>query len=652
LEATNYLGVVNGDMLAYDSVAQKRYEINAGTMISSQDVGHCVQDTDAAYSLGLTDDFIITGASTGSDHASFWNVNVGAVFLIESDFTPYYHTVNDTVANLYPNFATDLTKAALGSLAAMAIPIQACFTSAPVLTAVAGELQVNLSWTSVTGASSYRVFRSTQGCQGQWFEQTSTTGLSWTDTNVVGGATYYYYVEAVASDGFCVSNMSNCQTITVPLCTNCAAYHSASNILVGNPIGGDNDANPDNCETVTARVTVDNIGAAIAQNVQINITSTNNFISITTPMPIVISSIPVGNSANTQFIYTVGTGSNKATCMQTGTFSISVLAQGQSSPDIKSFTFTHEVDSATGNKTYAFEPATGLEGWTVSSGTWALSSTRVNTGGSTRSVHSSQSQANVCDVMTSPTIMPAPGFSSTLTIPNWYATEQSSPWYDRANVHIIDVDAGNTRTLVSPASGKLYKTGTYSSGSCSIGTEAGWAGNATADRTWGNSVFNLGTTYAGKNIKIEVRYYTDGSVQWEGVYVDDISITNIITTACDAYSDTCVVTNPPGRVTNTLYVAKTGTNLNMTWTVPVSPCVTASYGIYRGNLPWSGYNHASMSCTVTTNSYTAASGTGSYYFLVVAQNNSKEGSYGKDSAGAERPAASSPCLTQEISTCN
>jgi len=447
--------------------------------------------------------------------------------------------------------------------------------------------------------------------------------------------------------------MSNCATAVPQAPLYWAAYRTNTNIIVGNPANGDGDAYPDNCETATSQVTIENLGSLVAANTQVTITPVSNFMTVTTTMPINAGNIPVGGTANVQFSYTCGTGANQATCMQTGTFNISVQAQGQTTPDQKTFGFMHEVDVTTGTKTWAFEPATGLEGWTVTSGTWALSTKRVNTGGSTRSVHSSELLVSQCDVMSSPTVLLAPAVSSTLTVPNWFATEQYTPWYDRANVHIIDVDAGNTRTLVSPASGKLYKTGTYSNDStCSMGTEAGWAGNATADMTWGNSVFNLGTTWAGKNIKVEVRYYTDTVTSLEGVYVDDITLTNVRTQACDAYSNTCPTSDRPGRVLNTLTVAKSGTNLNLAWTAPGGTCAPTGYGLYRGTLPWTAYNHASVSCSITTTSTSTAAGAGSYYYLIVPSTTTAEGSYGTASSGTQIPVGTTPCrTTQDINAC-
>ena len=60
--------------------------------------------------------------------------------------------------------------------------------------------QVTVTWTAVTGATSYNVYRSTtQGSQGTLLGSSATTNF--VDGTVVGGTTYYYQVAAVNSAG-------------------------------------------------------------------------------------------------------------------------------------------------------------------------------------------------------------------------------------------------------------------------------------------------------------------------------------------------------------------------------------------------------------------------------------------------------------------
>ncbi|MGE5403500.1 MAG: fibronectin type III domain-containing protein [Candidatus Saccharibacteria bacterium] len=75
-------------------------------------------------------------------------------------------------------------------------------TPAPTnLSATAGNAQISLSWDAVTGATSYKVKRSTtQG--GPYAEIASNvTATNYLDTGLTNGTTYYYVVTAVNSGG-------------------------------------------------------------------------------------------------------------------------------------------------------------------------------------------------------------------------------------------------------------------------------------------------------------------------------------------------------------------------------------------------------------------------------------------------------------------
>ena len=102
-----------------------------------------------------------------------------------------------------------------------------------------------------------------------------------------------------------------------------------------------------------------------------------------------------------------------------------------------------------------------------------------------------------------------------------------------------------------------------------------------------------------------------------------------------------------------LTINKSGDDLIIGWGAPGGSCLTENYGLYRGTLPWTEYNHTSIICsTGGSTSVIVLSDLGSYYYLAVAQNSSKEGSYGDDSSDVQRPPAYVPCLIQDIGTCN
>jgi len=527
-------------------------------------------------------------------------------------------------------------------------------TTAPTLTATPGNNSVSLSWNAVPGSTQYHIFR-TEGplatnCDFGKIKLASTSSTSFTDTQALNNFTFYYQVMPVGSNTACLGPLSNCVNATPIPCSSCAAYLSGSAKVI-NITGDDSDEYMDNCEAAKVQVSIQNIGTGIAQNVSVDITSPNPFITITTQMPIYVGNIPVGETANTTFEFTIGQGASKATCQQSGTFNISVQATGQEPAATDSFGFTYEVDLFDDNKVYSFEPETGLEGWTVTGGTWQLSTERYNPGGSTASVHSSANTNLQCDYFLSPELEATN--TTQLIIPNWYDIEpqSGSTWYDRANVWIVQ---GANKTLVNPSSGKLYQTGNFYNWSyCDMGTNPGWAGRTTGN-FWGDSTFSLGS-FEGQKFRIEIRYMTDDLTSYEGIYVDDIRVNNVKLEGCDQQSDSCVGANPPGKVSNSLTISKSGVNLILTWTAPDGTCNTNAYGVYRGSLPINGsYTHSFLNCSVSETTYTDTDATGSHYYLIAPNNISSEGSYGTSFNGStwqEIPQAETPCNTQNTNEC-
>jgi hypothetical protein len=83
-----------------------------------------------------------------------------------------------------------------------------------------GVHDVVLTWTASgsSGVMGYNVYRGTTsgGESSTALNSTPTNGSTYTDTNVTAGASYYYVVKAVASDGVTQSASSNEASTTVP----------------------------------------------------------------------------------------------------------------------------------------------------------------------------------------------------------------------------------------------------------------------------------------------------------------------------------------------------------------------------------------------------------------------------------------------------
>ncbi|MDX1388901.1 MAG: M28 family metallopeptidase, partial [Acidobacteriota bacterium] len=145
-------GVVNLDTISWDGDGDRCFEIHAGALEESRDIGLCIQSMVTNYGLDLASEILTTGATTASDHASFWQADVPAVLILENffddqqpggcdggDANPWIHHVNDTIAlNMTPTFGFDVARAAIATVSTMAGPIETCFEEAPVLSATPG----------------------------------------------------------------------------------------------------------------------------------------------------------------------------------------------------------------------------------------------------------------------------------------------------------------------------------------------------------------------------------------------------------------------------------------------------------------------------------------------------------------------------------
>jgi hypothetical protein len=115
------MGVINLDMIAWDSNSDNKAEIHTRPIANSIALKDKMLEINTLYNTGLTLSTINPGA-TYSDHASFWTRNYGAILLIEfdGDFNAYYHTVNDKIQYFNMPYFLKMSKAAIGTVATLA----------------------------------------------------------------------------------------------------------------------------------------------------------------------------------------------------------------------------------------------------------------------------------------------------------------------------------------------------------------------------------------------------------------------------------------------------------------------------------------------------------------------------------------------------
>ncbi|MCB2204698.1 M28 family peptidase [bacterium] len=120
LQGDSILGVINCDMISWDSDSDFNAALNYNQDIAAPLIT-AMQQVNTTYALGLTL-AVNKEASTPSDNYSFARFDYPSFLLIEdwTDFNPFYHSEEDLPEKVNPFFFTQMTKAAIGTLAQLA----------------------------------------------------------------------------------------------------------------------------------------------------------------------------------------------------------------------------------------------------------------------------------------------------------------------------------------------------------------------------------------------------------------------------------------------------------------------------------------------------------------------------------------------------
>jgi len=147
------MGVINMDMIAYDSDNDGVGEIhirNYGNSIALKDLMVQVNTT---YSIGITPSIVNPG-TTASDQASFWNNGYGALLLIEEyyggDFNAYYHSTSDLLIHFNQPYFHKMSRLTLGTVATLAELTDIVPVELLAFTASISNSEVELLWSTAS----------------------------------------------------------------------------------------------------------------------------------------------------------------------------------------------------------------------------------------------------------------------------------------------------------------------------------------------------------------------------------------------------------------------------------------------------------------------------------------------------------------------
>ncbi len=504
-------------------------------------------------------------------------------------------------------------------------------TAAPLLTGNPGNNSVSLSWTPVSGAANYYIWR-TEGVKGCDFGKVKIATISTTshtDTEVFNGRTYYYTVQAVGSNTNCLGPLSNCISVTPSLVLH-ASYQSDTK-TDSCPSGGqgDNDGVIDPGETIVTAITIINDGTGALNNISGVLSTLTPGITIlddTATFPDISSPGGTSTSNTPHFTYKVN---DEFTCGGDINFDLELSYSGGSNLT----NFTHKVGQL-GSPVPIFN-----ETWESGSSNWTM----------TGLWHLTTEAAQNC--------MPEP-YPSSITVA--YYGQDATCNYDTGSANNGNLDTVNAISGVTANSELKFMFVNRNEGDPNydisyvyvspdgITWTQVWIWAGSQQPTWAQAGPISLSSWAGQPIYLRFRFNTVDNVtnNYLGWVIDNIQVT-----ASSWQCNICQI-NPPGRVLNNLTISKFGENLAMNWMVPGGTCYVEKFAVYRGTLPWSGYNHHPLDCNVSNTSYITLQDIDSYYYLVVPNNADYEGSYGLDSNGNERLPLESACKAQNLFHCN
>ncbi len=502
------VAVLDADMTSWqgDGLPASGENLDVNTNSASAWLGTLLSEAATAYGTGCVINSFSCASMVYSDHAPFWDHGWSAICAItdnegscgQGGEYPYYHTVNDTIANCgAPAFYVTTVKAFIATAAHLAVPLCGGGAFPPVPAGVAaagsGANQITVSWTSGGADLEYEVLRGRGECASATFEPVATTeSTSWIDTNVSGGVTYAYRVRARRGD--CVTEASTCMTASTT--GSCMEYPE-----FGGAVSAGNGAVPTCTIGVSWAAATALCDGPVTYNVYRGTTPAFE------PQP--------GNR------------------IAEGVTGLSFTDSDGLPPGVPTYYVVRAVDGSNGSEDTNRVVRSAIPTGPIASATWsddagdtgsaAMAATApwgvLTTGGhSGARVYKSAAANNACAALTTPPLLLGPGAQLSF----W------SKWFldigggDKGQVE-ISTDGGATwarLTMAYPASST--KTGD----ACNL--PSGRTYFTGINTTWTSFTAGLGA-FEGITVRLRFRISTDGATTGENWWIDDVAVTNVQT---------------------------------------------------------------------------------------------------------------------------
>lgn len=153
LAGDSIMGVINMDMIAYDSDSDSEGEIHVRNYANSNSLKDIMVQVNTTYSIGVIPRIENPG-TTASDQASFWNNGYGAILLIEEyyggDFNAYYHSVNDLIIHFNQPYYHKMSRLTFGTVATLAELTEIVPVELLAFTASINNSEVQLLWSTAS----------------------------------------------------------------------------------------------------------------------------------------------------------------------------------------------------------------------------------------------------------------------------------------------------------------------------------------------------------------------------------------------------------------------------------------------------------------------------------------------------------------------